>query len=108
MPPDASPQVWYPAAATAVNVRPPATAAGVATSAVSPLPIRPALAPQQYAAPPGVSAQVWYHPALTLAKVRPPLTAVGAAAFAWLPLPNWPRPFEPQQYKTPAAVSPQV
>jgi hypothetical protein len=43
-----------------------------------------------------------------LANVTVPETAFGMLLLVRVASPNWPLPFEPQQYATPAVVSPQV
>ena len=110
----AMPQVWKPPALTAVNVSPPATAVGVVLPVVDPSPISPVwFDPQQYAMLLVVRPQVW-RPALIVWNVRPPDTGTGVeqGEEPWHPgavgLPSSPPALLPQQYASPAAVTPQA
>jgi hypothetical protein len=51
---------------------------------------------------------VWKRPALTLAKVSPPLTGTGMKLGLVVPFPSIPEELSPQQYATPAGVTPQL
>ena len=67
------------------------------------------LYPQQYASPVVVTPHVWSKPALTDAQLFPPLTSTGVVLFPRVvPSPSRPLLLDPQQYASPAVVTPHV
>ena len=105
-----TPHVVVPPALSDVNVRPPATGTGALDAVVLPVPSSPsAFTPQHHAAPFVAIPQLCDWPAaLTAANVMPPETATGAGWGSALPLPSWPPVLSPQQYATPAMMTPQL
>ena len=51
---------------------------------------------------------MWLPPALSAAKLKPPDTSTGVSRSVVVPSPTWPSMLGPQQWASPAMVSPQL
>jgi hypothetical protein len=97
-----------PVAMAATPLRP-ATATGVSTSVVVPLPIWPwVFLPQHLTVPSPDRAQVWLSLEARVLLPVSPDTGTGLALSVVVPLPSWPELFQPQQLTVQSVSNAQV